>query len=97
MLPVTLCQSCNRVQQVYVTGNLLADIGSQDLDDDGGTILERCRVYLCDGGGCQRRFVELPEYLGKMVDSKDVTDTKESTKTAVKKETAKDKPADTDK
>ena len=38
--------------------------------------------------------VELPEYLGKMVDSKDVTEAKEPSKPAVKKESAKDKPAE---
>jgi flotillin len=36
--------------------------------------------------------VELPEYLGKMVDSKDVTETKETSKNTVKREPAKDKP-----
>jgi len=59
MLPVPLCQSCKRVQQVQVTRNLLADIGAQHLDDDISAILELCSVYLCDGGGCQRGFVEL--------------------------------------
>jgi len=38
--------------------------------------------------------VELPEYLGKMVDSKDVTETKDPSKTVVKKDPAKDKPAE---